>query len=231
MRITVITTTRDRPAAFALCAKYVRRQTRQPDRWIVVDDGDKPARPGMDCDLYVRRAPSDAPQTLCANLIAGLEEADGDHIYLMEDDDWYHPTYLETYSAHPYAGMVGQPDVRLYHVGVPGWRVANSHRSGGAGTRFTAAQVDPLIQACRDVESQSRQTVDARFWEAMGEHPPWRPLDGQLMVSIKGMPGRPGVGRGHNPNKSWNEDPGLETLEEWIGADVDSYRELVAPCS
>ena len=37
MKLTAVTATWQRPEAMALCRKYVERQSRQPDQWLILD--------------------------------------------------------------------------------------------------------------------------------------------------------------------------------------------------
>lgn len=56
--ITIITPTGDRHEMFSLCAKWVSKQTVQPNQWIIVDDGKIPlCPPTMPFITYVRRVP------------------------------------------------------------------------------------------------------------------------------------------------------------------------------
>jgi hypothetical protein len=47
------------------------------------------------------------------------------------------------------------------------------------------------------------------------------------VVGMKGLPGREGIGIGHNPNGPWTVDPALRILREWIREDVEFYQEYM----
>jgi glycosyltransferase involved in cell wall biosynthesis len=95
-KITVITCTGDRPEAFDLCKKWMKAQTVQPDQWIVVDDGSEYIKQTREFEYYRRnKTPNDYTHTLCLNILKVLPHIRNDRIIIMEDDDWYHPTYID----------------------------------------------------------------------------------------------------------------------------------------
>jgi glycosyltransferase involved in cell wall biosynthesis len=91
--LSVITPVRDRPKGFALCERWMKRQTFTDYEWIVVDDGDHPIKPTMG-QIYIRREPSKKPMTLSRNFTAGAKHISGAAVTLLEDDDWRGPNYL-----------------------------------------------------------------------------------------------------------------------------------------
>src|SRR5690554_6746949 len=94
MRISVITPTANRPAGISLCEKYIARQTRQPDEWIVADGGtDKAALTMGQVHLWQPMDPGAA--NLASNIIRALDAATGDIIVIVEDDDHYAPHHIE----------------------------------------------------------------------------------------------------------------------------------------
>ena len=96
MKISIITPTGGRPIGFALCEKWMKRQTLQPDEWIVVDDYKKPTKCTMG-QKVIRRQPfwQYGQMTLQRNLLGALRIVTGDIILIIEDDDWYSPNYIE----------------------------------------------------------------------------------------------------------------------------------------
>ena len=58
--------------------------------------------------------------------------------------------------------------------------------------------------------------IDLALWHATGI------LEAtNYVVSIKGMPGRPGIGVGHRPGPGgWTADPKLEQLQAWTGSAI-----------
>jgi hypothetical protein len=86
-----------------------------------------------------------------------------------------------------------------------------------------------LLPFLADVCRESPQFIDYRLWAGCGA------ANSELIavdrvVGIKGLPGRPGIGVGHRPDErpgQWTADPELTVLREWIGEDVELYREFL----
>lgn len=107
--LTIITTTRDRSAAFQLLEDMVRRQTRQPDRWLVINDGQEKYEYHCGQEVILRDPSNDRLPSINENWLAALDHLEDcsetelaprewyrGPIVCMEDDDWYAPNYLET---------------------------------------------------------------------------------------------------------------------------------------
>lgn len=170
--VTVITCTGDRPEAFELCKKWMERQTRKPDQWVVVDDGKTPIVPcdGMD---YFYRMPSDKdpPHTLCRNLNIGLSLALYDNIIIMEDDDWYAPEYIEYMLGLLQRGdLVGIENLLFYNLISKGYNEKGRAKQPPlAQTAFTR-KVFPAVQnLCRNAEQfpeiWNRGLIDVYLWQ------------------------------------------------------------------
>ena len=241
--ITVITPTGDRPFAFSLLRdRWMPAQRVQPDQWIIVDDGDVPYdTQGLpDYADYVRRSPSasiekiepgdEIPKkyvklrqhTLGANLIAALDRVKCEHIFIMEDDDYYSPFYLAYMSGlingHDCVGLWGTP---YWHVLLMAYRVMSS-RTGAALARmgFKKSFIPSVQKVCAgDVSIDSRICRRHRPHLVDGRHL-------NLHCSIKGMPGRRGAGVGH-VNKNYTPDPDCVMLKRWCGEDAKVYLDLM----
>src|SRR6185369_16758975 len=93
--ITAITPTADRPEAFALCERWMARQTIKPDQWIVADGGQVPVRCTMGQTHIHDPRPAGAAN-LAHNLLNAISAVKGEVVAIVEDDDWYSPKHLET---------------------------------------------------------------------------------------------------------------------------------------
>ena len=123
--LTLLTATGARPAAWALCERWMARQDYAgPIRWIIVDDGPEPQpvtfqRKGWQLVL-VRPSPHWAPgqNTQARNLLKGLAAVGPDErLVIIEDDDWYAPDWLTTVAAElEHAELVGEHRARYYNV-------------------------------------------------------------------------------------------------------------------
>jgi glycosyltransferase involved in cell wall biosynthesis len=76
------------------------RQTLRRRELIVIDDGDEPiedACAGLDCLKYIRLT---QPHSTGAKLNIGIEAARGSILQKLDDDDYYHPGFLQTAVNH-----------------------------------------------------------------------------------------------------------------------------------
>jgi glycosyltransferase involved in cell wall biosynthesis len=205
------------------------RQTRQPDQWIVVDDGDTPTVCTMG-QTYIRRPrqADDPAHTLVPNLREAIRYVDGDAVCFIEDDDWRAPAYcrhvaerLEKYE------LVGEGRQLYYRVHDRKWMMhENRDHAALTGTAFRS---DVLWAFSRLLDmSGGNPWVDAQLWAfAHGyssnvRFPDWD----WLVVGMKGLPGRKGAGLGHEPHAYdmlWISDPSGIKLRSFVGADAGLY--------
>jgi hypothetical protein len=233
--VSVITPTCDRPAGLALTERWMARQTRQPDEWIVVDGGTRPlilssyTTARHPAQHIIRRPGGVGAENFVRNLLAGLDAAQGDQILFWEDDDYYAPTHLAATVAlldSPGVQLVGDPVQRYYHVGARRWRIYQNKGSSLCQTGMAREALPwcrEVLQACLDTSSYG---VDGRLWVPMlcgTMRGTLRAL--QTVVGIKGVPGQVGLGVGHRAPivSKWTADTQLTTLRTWIGADADVY--------
>jgi len=244
--VTVITPTGDRPLAFALCQRWMRNQTRQPDQWIVVDDGKTPLTPGPMMQ-YVRREPrlDDPKHTLITNLAVAAPLIRGNKILIMEDDEYYAPLYVEEMASRlEKYEVVGICRSKYYHLPTGGFiRHSNIDHASLAQTGFRSSFV-PSVAGLFTGDTY----LDIRIWKKVGNVKTlkWgeptvvinfhtvgngRGLlfddgddKGCLYVGIKGLPGRPGIGCGHRDYSEYLPDtPDREVLRRWIPGDFKTY--------
>jgi glycosyltransferase involved in cell wall biosynthesis len=98
--VSCILATRNRPEFARQAIRCFLRQTWYPSELIVVDDGEQAVEDlcqGLRSIRYVR-----LPQVteLGTKLNIGIERAHGDIIQKLDDDDYYHPLFLECAAAH-----------------------------------------------------------------------------------------------------------------------------------
>lgn len=226
MRVSVITPTCDRPVAFALCEDWMRQQTRQPDEWIVADGGYVPA----DCTLAQRhvRCPSPPGATNFArNLHAAIQAVTGDVVVIVEDDDHYAPTHIETLVTllrDPRVSIVGDDQQRYYNVPQRLYRLFDNTGASLCQTAFKRSVLpifQRVIQSCARAQNYG---IDARLWAAVPTEE-WRLQRTNTVVGMKGLPGRAGLGIGHRPDRhpNWKPDPKGDVLRSWLGATADRY--------
>jgi hypothetical protein len=226
--VTLLTPTGGRPKAFMLCEKYMARQTYKGNiHWVVVDD----CEPRTKCTMgqqYLRGPVSWMPgmNTQHGNMLTALKGVKGDLVFFIEDDDWYSPEYIETMVDLHEALKVpiwGEGDARYYNVATRSWkRMENMHHCSLCQTAIETSMVHVLKKA---IETNDKY-FDITLWamSRQGNAAGKVVLDLNLSMGIKGMPGRHGIGVGHEPDDKWKNDPFLTQLKRWIGEDWRNYR-------
>lgn len=228
---TIVTTTRGRPGCFALLEKWVARQTVKPDQWLVVSDGSKGYRFTMGQEVVNRKASKkDALPSLCENWLAAIPHIKGDKVFVFEDDDFYHETYIETLL--PFLELnrlIGVQGDLYYKLPIRKYqRMGNVSHASLAATAFTREML-PYLERCKLYNSVF---IDMYLWaEGTQENNAWalipnKAKDGRaLHVGMKLMPGACGLGGGHNENGA--TDQTLAMLTQWIGpTDTRVYRSI-----
>lgn len=225
--LTIVTPTCDQPTGMRLAELFMQRQTVQPDEWIVVDDGIKPARLSMG-QVHVKRVrePGCTPaQSLCRNLLAAIPFVRGDNIVFWEHDDYVAPTHLETI-----VGMLtdqillaGDDQQRYYNVAHRCWRFFDNVGASLCQTGMRRELLPTFEAAAKLCLKVAQSHVDFTLWQAVPAHQQaLRRTD--TVVGIKGLPGRPGLGIGHRPSgPKWIPDPDLAKLRALIGEDAAIY--------
>jgi hypothetical protein len=233
VQIALVTPTRDRPEAFRLCEKYMARQTyKGPLKWLVVDDGDVPAKPTMG-QMHIRRNPSTEKNTLPDNLLETIKHLNGiDAILFIEDDDWYAPTYVETtVSLLENYNLVGIRRQKFFNIKYRYWLVfSNEQHSGLFSTSMRTSLLERLSQICVAMKRTDDPFIDIQLWGNIGwdPYPPFTRSHladhSHLAIGIKGMPGRGGLSNQHDRMDCGIPDPNFDVLKKWIGdEDAQEY--------
>ena len=232
-KVTVITPTGDRPECLELLRRWMANQTRQPDQWLIIDDGKIPVQNISEATVIHRLRQADDPVcTLGKNLEMAVQFIAHDKILIMEDDDWYGPDYIKTMAAlldnHELAGIWG---TNYYAPRLPGYRkMGRNDHASLSQTAFRKSFLPKLLEA-----TPGDCSVDFRIWfkrDTEGKYQEGQttghlvPGHGKyLHCSMKGMPGRSGAGCGHD-NWGYIRDNDLDQLKRWC-LDVDAYLPFV----
>lgn len=224
--LTLLTVTGDRPQAFALCERWMARQTLKPDQWVVVDDGITPTACTMGQDVIRLPAPANpCGKTFARKFIDAIKAnaIRGDVVAFIEDDDWYAAEHLETLTGQ-LGGLdiAGEAPALYYHVGARGYRQhANSNHASLCQTAIDRRLLPMLYQ----VAISSEAGIDLALWQAVSERRNvYAPRNGRrTCIGIKGMPGRAGLGSGHQAGNGYTPDADLNTLRGLIGDDAEAY--------
>lgn len=160
------------------------------------------------------------------NMEEALSRIEGDYILILEDDDYYAPTYIEEMvKLLSQADIVGEVNAKYYNLKIPGFRqMGNTHHASLAQTGITKDAL-PYLQAAVD---SGELYFDIHLWRAAFQHKiPMRIFANKnLCVGMKGLPGRAGIGAGHRM-EGYRKDYGLEKLTEWLGADAEIYKPFI----
>ena len=98
--VSCIMPTRDRPAFFEQAMRCFQRQTYDDAELIVLDDGQQPVEKlcsGLPRVRYIRL---DRPTLTGTKMNIGAEQARGDILQKIDDDDYYHPDFLRLAVEH-----------------------------------------------------------------------------------------------------------------------------------
>lgn len=224
--MTLLTVTGDRRNAFALCERWMRRQTRPIDQWIVVDDGSEPTRCTMGQTVIRLDAPHNPNgHSFCAKFRAAINSGAiiGDSLAFIEDDDWYAADYLETLANKlGDLDIAGESPALYYHVGQRGsWQHENMAHASLCQTAISRR----LFPQLGHIAATGTRFIDLPLWQGSPvKRNLFRPVNGKRScIGIKGMPGRAGLGAGHYAVEVYRPDHDLSFLRSLIGDDADVY--------
>jgi len=234
MRITALTCTGDRPEAFALCEKYMARQTLKPFQWIVVCDGKTPTKCNMGQEFYYR--PNYVgPESLKNKVreVVTSRMVKGDALQFFEDDDFFDPRWLEfcAEKLEKY-DMIGEGRAIYHNIRGRYWnRHDNMNHASLCSTAIRTSMLAAVSASC----SNPNRWIDDMLWQKphliKKVFDPLHTNSGKpLTVGIKGMPGRVGYSWQHvrRPIEA-SDDLDLEYLRYLIGDDAKFYESFYQP--
>lgn len=228
MSITLITPTPGKRAwLFSLCEKYMARQTRRWDQWLVVADGDVSDYAFTMGQQVIHRPPGGELHSVNENYLAALPHITGEYILPVEDDDWFSGDYIQVMTdALVDADLVGLAPDYYFHVPAKKWRdMKNTTHSSLTTSGFTRA-VLPCFEVCAR-NKWAAPFIDMLLFphhrDTLGGSCRIMPHDinAPLHVGIKGLSGI-GAGLGHDPTPGIR-DVRYQQLKKWIGDDAKAY--------
>lgn len=169
------------------------------------------------------------PKSLSRNLIRGLEMANGEIIIICEDDDWYGPEHIKECIDHLAADKIratGTIWQRYYHLPSLSHRTFKNVGSALCSTAFHRDFLPKMMESAQWCGDNNRKGLDRRFWDSLDpeEKDIFEPEHNQV-IGMKGLPGRFGIGVGHQP-RGFEDDQDTNILREWVGEDARIYLEL-----
>jgi hypothetical protein len=229
--IALITPTGGRALQFSLCVKFINRQTYKGNViWIIIDD----CVP-QTTDLVIRDDwtvikifPSPVwhlgENTQSRNIREGIKylfssysKKDIEGIFIIEDDDYYKSSYLENMVIKLRGfNAAGETDTIYYNV-VHRTYFSNQNFKHASlfQTAFTPEAVH-ILESCYD-----NRFIDCVFWSLVQNKNLFKD---RLSIGIKGLPGRAGIGAGHQRMGNMPEDRNMNYLKSIIGEDANLYK-------
>ena len=174
MKITLVTPTCDRPEAFALCEKWMGKQTIPYHQWIVLDDGLEPAPCTMNQTL-LRFEDTRGKASLANKINRLMQQRDiitGGCIAIIEDDDWYRANYLERAVERFTEGdisydMIGEGRAIYYHIRQSRWTIHhNMNHASLCQTVFRPTMFDALQKVTQNLSP----FIDSYIWKEAPSH-------------------------------------------------------------
>jgi hypothetical protein len=231
--IALITPSGGRPAQINFCAYFMSRQTYTGKVvWIIVDDciphttdlihDDRPnwtiikvypSPPWQQGQNSQARNISAGINTLLAN----YRKEDIEGIFIIEDDDYYKPYYLEK-MAPRLTGFQATGERHTIYYNVFYQTYFTNPNTGHSSLFQTAFSMDalPIFEGCF-----REKFIDMIFWSRLTKVNLFN--DGNLSIGIKGMPGRYGIGAGHTKLRNMPRDNNWQYLSFLIGEDANLY--------
>ena len=225
--LTLLTATGCRPDAWAKCEQMAMRQTYAgPVHWIIVDDGEEAQPITFERESWtlsiVRPNPRWKPgdNTQARNLREGMRIIKpGDRLVIWEDDDAYHPQWLERVDQWlNTADLVGEAPARYYNIQTKQARKLGNKQHASL---CCTAMKGYAIEAFEKELKPGIQFIDINLWKNYKGKKALYPT--QLVTGIKGLPGRGGIGMGHKKDFAGTMDADGAILKEWLGPNFDLY--------
>lgn len=239
--IALITPTGARQQQFDLCAMFMQRQSYTGEvTWIIVDDAlpittNKVGVGFKDKWTIIKVYPEpiwSGQNTQSRNIAVGIDalldnynEKDIEAILIIEDDDYYRANYLERMMNRIISVKVlGEINTVYYNVFYRGYLV---NRNTSHVSLFQLAfrpEIIPLFKTCyneRFIDFKFFEKLHAQQFVQRGEVGLFN--EGNLAIGIKGMPGRKGIGAGHNRMTGIVSDQQMTYLKSQIQDDAKLY--------
>ncbi|HEX2900444.1 MAG TPA: class I SAM-dependent methyltransferase [Bacteroidia bacterium] len=232
MKITLVLCTSDRPEAFALAEKYIKRQTVQPFEVLIFDDGNVPVKPTIGRHIFCPECRGGTSMINKLKIAFSPGFIQGDIVICWEDDDLYAPNWIETCAKNLGDGrcdLFGEGRAIYYNVRDRWWfEHANMSHASLCSTAFTKRLFPLVLRLCND----ANPFLDDRLWKNAPANrkrllDPMQRGGKRLVVGIKAMPGKVGYGGGHQKvDRNAKPDPDGAKLREFIGDDAALYEEF-----
>jgi hypothetical protein len=174
------------------------------DKWTLVKVYPTPIWQGQNTQARNIKAGVDA-------LLNNFKKEDIEAVFIIEDDDYYKPNYLERMMARR-GNFDIWGEVNTIYYNVLYRRYAANNNNAHVSLFQTAVSVDGLLK----LEScYYHKFIDCVLWTLLPNKLLF--FENFLAVGIKGMPGRGGIGAGHSRMMAMKDDSNLYYLRSLIG--------------
>jgi len=233
--IYLITPTGARPQQIRHCAEWMQNQTYAGEvTWIIIDDclplttdfiPENFRENWKLIKLYPKPTWQHGMNTQARNISAGIDVLlrianEEDVIFIIEDDDYYKPVYLERMIAR--MGdfkLIGETNTIYYNVTTRSFADnCNKLHASLFQVAFRPSLIPLFIQCF------SAKFIDCTFFSVVNKNLIHLFHEGTLAIGIKGLPGRGGIGAGHSSAFMHNNDSNFSALKSLIGEDAEKYR-------
>lgn len=233
--LALITPTGGRPGQFELCAEYMKRQTYTGEVvWLIIDDCFHRSIDIVNYDFkenwnIIKIFPDllwkEGKNTQSRNISEGITsllrnylESEIDGIFIIEDDDYYRPEYIErmSYQIKDY-WAIGEMDTIYYNVAYKNYAHNNNTEHASLFQTVFTMPALKLFKSCF-----GQRFIDFNFWALVPEEKQ-NLFKSYNAIGIKGMPGRKGIGAGHFKHDGFIKDLDYSHLKEMIGEDYKNY--------
>jgi hypothetical protein len=233
--IGLITPSGGRREQINICEKLMKRQTYQGDVvWVIVDDCIPQTIDTISNDfrknwtiikIYPIPSWQNGQNTQARNIVEGIQtlidkypESEIEAIFIIEDDDYYRPVYLERMMANFGSyDLIGEINTIYYNV-VYRRHITNLNNIHASlfQTAFKYNVIDILNKCFSDT------FIDCILWYKVTNK--YLFYENDLAIGIKGLPGRYGIGGGHENSTYMTPDTNLSYLINLIGKqDAELY--------
>ena len=234
--IALITPTGGRAVQIKLCSTFMQRQTYTGKVvWIIIDDC-MPRTTDIIPENFrenwtiIKSYPiplwNPGLNTQGRNLSVGINillqnynEKDIEGVFIIEDDDYYRPVYLERMMVQMNNfRLIGEINTIYYNVFYR--RFFNNGNNCHASLFQIAfsSEAIPMFRECFPA-----RFIDAHFFMLAAGQGVNLFNENTLSIGIKGLPGRAGIGAGHGRAMNMRQDINLNYLNSLIGPDTALY--------
>jgi len=229
--VVLITPTGGRSRQIQLCAKWMKAQTYKGKvLWVIVDDCVPQTTAFISYDFrknwsVITHTPTptwqEGQNTQSRNIQAGLDFVPRNNnvigIFIIEDDDYYKATYIETMLEELHGfDLCGETCSVYYNTSI---NAIKRHNNCNHSSLFQTAFTVDVIPYLEKILEKNHKFIDIELFKSPVSINLFSHDD--LAIGIKGMEGRTGIGRGHDSSFYFTQTK--VTLADLIGTDSIHY--------